>query len=117
MVQFDAPLFFSIVFGLFDVLIFLILTDLWFYRSVIDVSPRGLAVTGGPFGLGATRQIEAADVKTLETERGMSSNQNVYYNLVVVRSNGARMTMGKRVRGQRLATAVMRQMEQALERP
>ena len=116
MLHVGAPLLFPIVFGLFDAIIFLILIDLWFYRSLVDVSPRGLSISGGLFGLGPTRRIEAADVQKFETKRSVSSGQNVYYNLVVVPGSGKPITIGKGMPGRRLATVVIRQIEQAMNR-
>jgi hypothetical protein len=113
MLHFRAPIFFPIGFGLFDVIILLIGLDLWFYRSVVDVSPRGLTVTGGLFGRGRSRQIEASSIDRIEAVGGMTSGNMVYYNIVVV-SRGKKISLGKRVQGKWLAEAVCRQIKEAL---
>ena len=95
----SAPIVFPIIFGLIGAAVLFFLPDLWFYRSVVDISPRDLAVSGGLFGLGAMRRIAAADVKVMETRQGMSCGQTVYYSVVVVCSNGKRITLGKRLPG------------------
>ena len=94
-----APIFFPIIFGLIAVVILLILPDLWFYRSVVDISPRELVVSGGLFGLGATRSIAAADVKSIETRQGMFCGQTTYYKIVAVCNDGKQITLGKRLPG------------------
>ncbi len=112
----DGPLVPMVIGLLVDIPITWALIDFWFYRSVVDISDRELAVSGGLLGLGATRQIELANVKAIETRQGMSFNENVYYHVVAVCSNGKRITLGKRLPSLRLAAAVARQMEEALGR-
>jgi hypothetical protein len=112
-----APLLFPIVFGLFDVIIFLIVLDFCFYRSVIDVSQHGMTVTGGLFGVGSARRVEAANIAKFEAVRGMQSGEHVFYNLVITCRDGKRITAGKRLPGHRLAESVIRQIEQSLNTP
>jgi hypothetical protein len=116
MLRFGAPILFPIVFGLFDALILAIVVDAWFYRSVADVSGQGLTVRGGLFGLGRARWVEASEVAAIEAAKGMQSGGNVYYNVILVCKDGRRITIGKRLLGNRLATAVIRQIEEAMGR-
>ena len=111
-----APLFFPIIFGLIAAVTLCLLPNMWFYRSVVYISPRELAVSGGLFGPAATRRIAAADVKTMTTRQAFFCGQTTYFSLVVVCNDGKRITLGKRLPGTRLAEAVVRQMEQALGR-
>ena len=112
MLNAGGHIFFPILFGLADALLFLNLSERLFYRSVVDISPRELAVCGGLFGLACYGCIEAANVKAIETRQGAAFNQTVYLNVVVACDDGKRITLGKRLPGPRLATAVIRQMEQ-----
>lgn len=75
---------------------------------------RGLAITGGLFGLGPRRWIDADAIRQIDTRQAMSSNRKVWYDLVVVRSDGKRVTAGKRLLGKRLAAAILRQIEDAV---
>ena len=110
----QAPLLFPIAFGIADVVILAIAVDLWFFRSVVDVSPRGVTVTAGRFGPGRSQWIEAADVAKIAPVQGMQSGQTVYYNIVITSRGGKKITAGKRVASHRLATAVIGQIQQAL---
>lgn len=114
--RFEVPIFFPIVFGAFDVLILACTLYVWFYRSVVDVSSQGIEVSGGLFGLGRRHWIESPDVAKIETARGMRYGPQVYYNVIIVRTNGKRVTAGREIRGSRLTAAVIRQIEDALGR-
>ncbi len=107
-------LFFGIVFTLIGLLCLIFAMDLWFYRSVVDVSHRGLTVTGGLFGHGSPRWIETADVAKIETVSHVQSGKLMYYDLVIVCRDGKRVTAGKRLPGHRLAIFVTRQVERAM---
>jgi hypothetical protein len=114
MIYLKAPLFFPIVFGLFDALILVFAADMWFYKSTVEVSPRGLTVTGGLFELGKIQWVDASDVAKIEPVQGMQSGQTVYYNIVVTCGAGKQITIGKRLASHRLAMAVIGQIEQAM---
>jgi hypothetical protein len=116
MFYWQALIVLPIVFGLVGALLLWHVVDLWFYRSVVDASPRGLAVAGGWFGLGRPRWIEAAQVEKIEAAGKTRSDPYTWYDLVVVRGDGKRMTAAKRLGGQRLANSIIRQIEQAMGR-
>jgi hypothetical protein len=109
---------FSVVFGLVGLLLFAIALDIWFYRSVVDVSQRGITVTGGLFGYGSSRWIDASEVAGINLTSRMGSGEGESrkscFDIDVLCTGGKRITIGKRVPGKRLAMAVIRQIEEAL---
>lgn len=107
---------FGALFGLVGLVLLAVVADLWFYRSVVDVSQRGLTVTGGLFGRGSPRWIQATDVIDIKLVSNMSSDKLMYFDLVIVCGGAKRVTAGKWLPGRRLATSVMRQIEQAMGR-
>ena len=107
---------FFMVFGLCAVCLWIAAVDLWFYRSVIDASPRGLTVVGGLFGWSRRRWIETADVVQIATVSRVQSDKEMYYNLVIVCRDGKRVTAAKRLPGHRLAVPLVRQIDQAMGR-
>ena len=109
--------FFGVVCGLFGLLLFGAAMNLWFNRSAVDVSPRGMTVTGGLFGCGSRQWIEAAEVIRMDTACKMKSEKNKYFNIIVVCRGGKRITAGKWLLGKRLVTAVIHQIEQAMGKP
>lgn len=106
---------FSVVFGGFGLVLAFVAAELWLYRSVVDVSRRGLSVTAGLWR-GRTTRIAAGDVEQFELKSLMGSEQRRYYDLVVRTREGQRTTLGKHLPGRRLAEAVQRQVEEALGR-
>lgn len=106
---------FSLVFGLVGLVLAVVAADLWLYRSVIDVSRRGLSVTAGLWR-GRTTWIAAGDMEQFELKSMMGSENRRYYDLVVRTREGQRTTLGKHLPGRRLAEAVQRQVEEALGR-
>lgn len=106
---------FLLVFGLVGLLLAFVAGELWLYRSVVDVSRRGLSVTAGLWRSRTTR-IAAGDVEQFELKSMMGSQNRRYYDLVVRTRSGQRTTLGKHLPGRRLAEAVQRQVEEALGR-
>jgi hypothetical protein len=105
---------FAVVFGLVAAMLSIVAVNLWFYRSVVDASHRGLTVAGGLFGRGSPQWIEASEVAKIETVSHLKSEKLMYYDLVIVCRGGERLTAGKRLPGHRLAVSVVRQIEQAM---
>jgi hypothetical protein len=114
MLYLQAPLFVPIILGLIDLIILWMALNFCFYRSVIDVSLRSLTVSGGLFGLGATKRIEASEVEKIDMAIGLQSNTSVYYRLVVRRHGGKPVTAAKYLSGKRLATSLTQQIEEAM---
>ena len=113
-----ATLFFGGISSLGGLLALLIGASLWFYRSMIDVSPRGISVVGGWFGFGSPRWIDAGDITAIvlrsRMSSGQGSKQQVYYDIDLVRTGGKNITLGKNVVGRRLAESVIRQIKEPL---
>lgn len=105
---------FSIIFGLIGVFLLFVSLDLFFYRSVVDVSPDGLSLKAGLFGGRRRRWIPLSEVEAIKLDSNMGSEQQKYYDIVAVCSNGKKVTLGKHLPGQRLANAILQQIEQAL---
>ena len=49
--------------------------DTWFYRSVVDVSKRGITVTGGLFGVGSKRWIDLSEIVEITPRTRMRSGE------------------------------------------
>jgi hypothetical protein len=114
MLYMKASLHPTIVLVAFDALLLVLLLKVWFHRSVLDVSPLGLAVVSGPFGLGHRRWFCASEIDRIEPE---FPSHALYSGLVLVCRGGTRLTIAKRIPSQRLALAVIRQIEKAMGRP
>ena len=110
--------FFGGLFGLIGFGLLLFAVNCWFYRSVIDASPRGLTITGGLFGRGPSRWIAAADILKIKPvshfRTGDGPCEVLYYDLVVTCAQGTQVTACKRLRGKPLASAVIHQIQQAM---
>lgn len=105
---------FGLVFGLIGLFMFIFTIELWFYRSVVDVSRDGMIITGGLFGRGTSRHVEVDNISRIKLVSNIGGESQMYYTLVVVCNGGEKLTVGKHLPGKRLATAVVRQIEEAL---
>lgn len=106
--------FLSVIFSLFGILLLYLSLDMCFYRSVVDVSPRGLRVKGGLFGGRTRRWIDLSDLNEIKLDCNMKSEQQKHYDIVAICSDGRKVILGKRIPGQRLANAVQQQIEDIL---
>ena len=78
-----------LVFGLIVRFCLMIAVNLWFYRSVVDISSRGLMVRGGIFGCGPRRWIDAAEIDKIETPSNLQSEKLMYCDLIIVCRGGS----------------------------
>ena len=112
--QLEAPILFPIVFGLFGLLILLIVLDLWFYRSVVDVSPDGITVRAGLMGTGREQRIDVGDLDQIKPKSGMQSGNRIYYQIVAHHGLAKKTTLAKYLPGKMQAENVIREIEKAL---
>jgi hypothetical protein len=111
-------LVFGVAFGALGLLLLAGAVDVWFFRSVVDVSKYNLTISGGLFGLGRERRIDPGDIEKFVTKNRMSVNgptrSKVYYDIDIVFKSGKNVTAAKRVPDKRLVDSVIRQIEQAM---
>lgn len=92
----DAPRLFPWVFGLFDVLIFLGVLDLWFFASRIDVQEGRLSFAAGLFG-GRRRELSRTDIAKVAPKRGMQSGNKLFYQIEILEHGGKTHVAAKRL--------------------
>lgn len=83
LVRLDAPIFFPILWGVFSVLIFLGVLDLWFERRTLEVHSDRLVLAGGIFGIGRSRVIPTDQIQEAIPIRGMQSGNKLFYRIQI----------------------------------
>lgn len=93
--------------------------DLWLYRSVIEASPRGLAIRGGLLGIGPLRVVATEDIQRFNVEEAISNSEGGVWKSVVVvprRNRGKKLTLGKAISSKLAQEAVIDELNVALGR-
>ncbi len=117
MLSLKAPIFFPIVFGLFDVLIFFLVLQLWFGASRVGIGPGLLIARRSLLGLGSSRQIQCSEIAAIKMPIGMQSggaSGTPFYDIRLVLKNGKEMTIGRQVRDKREAEWLVAEMRKAI---
>ncbi len=112
--HFEAPIIFPVVFGLFDLFFIWITLDLWFYRSVVEASPRRMFVRGGWLGFGIGRSFPAEAVQRFEIKRSMSSGRHVWNSIKLHLRSGDSYTVAQSIASRAVERAVIDELEMAL---
>jgi hypothetical protein len=108
-----APVLFPIVFGLFDLFIFLGLLDLWLYKSCLEARHGVLEIRSGLPGMQRTWRIPSDDVSGLDVAREMRSGNRRFYSITIRTRGGKTVTAARRLSGKRQATLVAGMIERA----
>jgi hypothetical protein len=107
--------FASLIFGLFGFFVVWASALFGFYKSTIEVSADGMAITGGLFGIGRRRWIGVEDVEGIEGASDVQEDQEKYYDITLVCKDGRNVTIGRWIPGRRLTTSIICQIEEAME--
>jgi len=110
-----APIFFPIVFGFADLVIFLILINLLFKSSRITADASGLTVATRWLLIRSVKNLSAADVASITTKIGMTSGQNVYYDIHIIARAGSGITAASSIRDKKEADWLAAQMKNLLK--
>jgi hypothetical protein len=113
MIRLQAPVFFPIIFGIFDVFIFLGLLDYLFGRSVIRANREGLSYRRSTFGGGSFKNVAAADVAAVT---GNADSQNANFSVIVKLRDGSTSDLARFLRSRADADTVAARIEKALGR-
>jgi hypothetical protein len=117
LVHFHAPMLFPIVFGLFEVLLVIVTLQIWFGVSRVTADTGTLLLAKGYFYPGREWRMSAAEIADVSTKIGMQAGSKPYYDLVIVRKDGKRVTAGHSVRDKREAEWLAAKIKSALGLP
>jgi hypothetical protein len=114
MVHFGAPLFFQLIFGAFGLLLIWGTVASWLGVCRVTVGGGGVTVASGVLAPTRERRLAAAEIAEVTTRIGMQAGSTVYYDLVLVRTNGKRVSAGRGLRDKREAEWLAATMREAL---
>jgi hypothetical protein len=103
LVHFDAPLVFQLIFGAVGLLLTWATVSLWLGVSRVTVSDGTVVVASGLVAPLRERRIPAADISEVKAGIGMQAGNTPYYDLVLMRKDGKRISVGRGVRDKREA--------------
>lgn len=103
MIHLDTPLFFTIVFSLFAILLVILTLELLFARSVVIATRDALRIRRTLLLYRSDRVIPARDVQSVQTSIGMQASGRPYYDIQVVLRNGKTVVAGRHIRNKREA--------------
>lgn len=109
-----APIFFPIVFGLFDLLLLVMVVNLWLYTSKVVIGSGRVGVHGGILGLGTTREISFSDIAEFKIPIGMQTGGRTgtpYYDIRLALHNGREVTLASSIRSKLEAQWLIAQMK------
>ena len=111
---FRAPLVFPMVTGLFGLLIFMGVLDLWLTVSRVTVDAGTLTWASGYLAPGRERTLHASEISDVIASTGMQAGTTVYYDVTVVRKNGKKIKVGSSLRNRREAEWLAGRIRKAL---
>ena len=110
-----APLIFPIVFGLFDLLLAMVVLGAWFATTHVVVDSSGLSIKYGMLGLGHRKTVAADDVEDITLAIGMRAGNRPYYDIRVVRLDGKKVPAGGSIRDKREAEWLVERIWKGLD--
>ena len=109
-----APLFFPIVFGLFDLLLLWGMLELWLSVRRVEIARQGLSFSGSLLGLGRRRTVSAEEITGFKAIRGMQAGNHLYYRIQMSVLNGDQYIVASQLDSLDLAEHLIREFEKEL---
>ncbi len=116
MVTQKAPIFFPIVFGLFDIIIGLIFLSTLFYSVRVKAGPLGLEIYHRFLFPTTTRRLSRSEVKQIAPHMSGQTNNKAHYNLEVYTVGGQKYTASSSIRDKRHAEWLAARLMAALDK-
>ncbi len=114
MIALGAPLFFPIVFGLFDLLLVWFIVHLWAGETRVTIDPTGVTIHPRFPVLASSTVLPPGRVSDVRLSIGMQSGNAVFYNLDLTGGTGKTVTIPAFLRNKRDAERVAVMMKQTL---
>jgi hypothetical protein len=115
-----APFFFTLIFGLFDALLLLIVLSLWLGSSVVTIEAGNVTVRGGLLSLGPRHVVPCSEISEIHIPIGMqmgNASGTPYYNIQLVCGDGRKITAGQSLRDKQEAEWLVAEMKKAAGLP
>ena len=112
-----APIFFPIVFGLFDLLLLYAVLRLWFGVSKVLIESGQVKVTSGFLWLGVSKVIPCSQVQDIQLSIGMQSggrSGTPYYNIELITNDKRKVSLGRSIKNKRQAEWLATAMKDAV---
>ncbi len=114
MLHLEAPILFPVLFGFFDILIFMGVIDLWLWAGRIEARHGRLSYQKGLLGLGRRHEIAASQIDSLKPARGMQSGKKLFYSIELTTREGQKAVIAKRLDSRRQAEGIIRRINESL---
>jgi hypothetical protein len=120
MISFGAPLFFPVVFGLINVLIFLGVLDQWFGTQRVVAENGEIRMTGKILGVGSTKRIPfeaVAEVRVgvgMQQSESMTQSARAWFDVSVHPKLGRKKTALSAIRNKREAEWIAEQIKRRI---
>jgi len=108
------PWFFVVVTALVDLLLLVVLSDLWFGSTTVITSPGSIRRRHSLFGMGGWRTIAASEIAALKLHISMQTTGRAgtpYYEIRAMLKSGRRCALGDGIRNKRQAEWLLEQMQ------
>jgi hypothetical protein len=102
-VYLDVPTVFPVICGLFGLLIFVGVLDLWMQVTRVTIDAGVVTVATGYLYPGKERPFPQSEIGEVKPMIGMRSGRVSYYDIVILRKNGKKIRAGRSVRDKREA--------------
>jgi hypothetical protein len=116
MYYFSAPLFFTIIFGLVNILLFLGVVQMWFGSNRVIVEDSQVKLIAGMLFIKIKTETPCFNVEDVNVVRGMQVNQELYNDIQLRTKDGKKYKIGKSIKDRRDAEWIVRQMMEQIVR-
>jgi hypothetical protein len=113
----EAPWIFIVVTGFFELLLLIIVSELWFGSTTVSIGSENVQRRVGMFGTGATRVIPAQSIKKVDLYISMQSTGRTgtpYYEIRATLDTGKHKHLGSGIRNKRHAEWVADRMRKEI---
>lgn len=93
----EAPIYFPIVLTLFSIIIPALSLDIWIGKWCAEVSRDGIRLWHGPFGRGTVHHIHFSNIKAIDMQKSIQSNQTQYYSVIIFKHSGGKIRVINRL--------------------
>ena len=113
----DAPFFFPLLTGLFEVLLLAIVADLWLGTTTVTMGPHTIRCRQAIAGLGTTRVIASTDIVKIELHISMQTTGRTgtpYYEIRATTGAGRHQSLGSGIRNKAHAEWLAQEIRTAI---
>ncbi|MFW6303254.1 MAG: hypothetical protein ACOC2L_01415, partial [Candidatus Sumerlaeota bacterium] len=110
-----APFFFTLIFGLIDIVLLYGMLHVWLFTSRVETARGRMKVASGMLVPASSSEFAADDIKDIDLHQSMTSGSKVFYSLQARLGSGKKVLLARYIDNRRMGKTLIDEIQREIQ--